>query len=169
MYQALIGLTMAGTSATDTTQNTTGNAYILKRTAFHKNLTGGFGGTNDVWGTTSSLATNFDAITGFEPWLSTAGWNYFGNGANQVFSGATSGTDYLRSCVGIGAISGMSATGTNQFGNDGNYQYGVANQVPLAAGYWHSAAGAGVFYRGWDYFRSGVSSVIGFRCAAYGS
>ena len=170
MYQALIGLTMAGTSATDTTQNTTGNAYVLKRTAAHRVLTGGFGGTNDAWGTTSSLATNFDAISGFEPWTSTTEWVYFGNGATQVFSGATSGTDYLRSCCGIGALAGMSASGTNQFGNDGCYQYGRANQVPVASGYWNVAARAGAFYRHWSYYRSDVGSYeIGFRCSAYGS
>jgi hypothetical protein len=169
MYQVLIGLTMAGTSATDTAQNTTGNAYILKRTAYHKNLTGGFGGTNDAWGTTSSLATNFDLINGFEPWTSAIGWIYFGNGATQVFSGAMSGTDYLRSCVGIGATAGMSAAGTNQFGNDGCYQYGRANQVPLASGSWSVAAGAGVFCRYWSVSRSGVGSGVGFRASAYGS
>lgn len=169
MYQVLIGLTMAGTSATDTTQNTTGNAYVLKRTALHKNLTGGWGGTTDAWGSTSSLTTNFDAITGFEPWAGATGLDYFGNGTAQVFSGATSGTDYLRSCSGIANLAGMSAAGTNQFGNDGNYRYGIANQVPLAAGDWNSAASAGVFYRYWFRTRSTDSVYIGFRASAYGS
>jgi hypothetical protein len=169
MLQVLIGLTMAGTSATDTTQVTTGNAYILKRSAFHKNLTGGFGGANDAWGTTSSLATNFDLIAGFEPWIATTNWNYFGNGANQVFSGALSGTDYLRSCVGIAALTGMSSTGTNQFGNDGNHRNGRANQVPLASGDWAINATTGIFYRDWRYGRSASFAAYGFRSAAYGS
>lgn len=169
MYQVLLGVTMAGTSATDTAQNTTGNAYVLKRSARHANLTGGFGGTNDAWGTTSSLATNFDLIDGFLPWTSTTGWEYFGNGSNQVFSSATSGTDYLRSCVGIANTTGMSAAGTNQFGADGNYRYGRANLFPYASGSWSIAANAGVFYRYWDFYRSNVSNSAGFRCAAYGN
>ena len=169
MYQALLGVTMAGTSATDATQNTTGNAYVLKRSARHANLTAGFGGTNDAWGTASSLATNFDLINGFLPWTSATGWEYFGNGSNQVFSGATSGTDYLRSCSGIANTTGMSAAGTNQFGADGNYRYGRANLFPSASGGWLDAASAGVFYRNWSNSRSLGSHGVGFRAAAYGN
>ena len=167
MLQALIGLTMAGTIATDATQNTTGNAYILKRSADFAALTGGFGGTNDAWGTTSSLATNFDLINGFEPWLGATGWIHYGNGSNAVFSNATSGTDYLRKCSGIPLLTGTSAAGTSQFGNDGCYKYGIANQVPLASGLWNSAAHAGAFCRVWDVRRSYSGDGSGFRCAAY--
>jgi len=167
MWQALIGVTMAGASGTDTTAITTGTAYVLKRTADFGALTGGFGGANDAWGTDASLATNFDAITGFEPWLGTTGWIYFGNGSNAVFSNATSGTDYLRTCAGIPLLAGTNATGTSQFGNDGCYQYGRANQVPIAAGNWGNAANAGAFYRNWGYNRSDDNNFYGFRCAAY--
>lgn len=169
MFQALLGLTQAGTSATDTVANTTGNAYLLKRSIRHSTLTGGFGGTNDAWGTTASLATNFDLVPGFLPWTSTTGVNYFGSGANQVFSGATSGTDYLRSCTGVALQTGMDATGTNQFGNDYNYRYSVANLFPMASGYWSSAADAGMFLRSWNYYRSYGRNYVGFRSSAYGS
>lgn len=169
MWQVMLGVTMAGTSATDTTQNTTGNAYVLKTSVALSALTGGYGGANDAWGSTSNLATNYDAITGFLPWTSTTEWNYFGSGSNQVFSGATSGTDYLRSCSGIAIQTGMDATGTALFGNDGNYRYGTANLFPLASGIWVDGAQAGVFHRFWLYFRSGVDLTIGFRAAAYGS
>lgn len=167
MWQVMIGLTMAGTSATDTTAITSGNAYLLKTTADFAALTGGFGGAHDAWGTTSSLTTDFDLITGFEPWLGTTGWIYFGNGANAVFSSATSGTDYLRTAAGIPLLTGTNATGTSQFGNDGCYQYGRANQVPLAAGLWVNAAGAGAFSRYWGGSRSYAYNDYGFRCAAY--
>jgi len=169
MYQALLGLTQAGVSATDTAANTTGTAFVLKRSAKHSALTGGFGAATDAWGTAANLATNYDSITGFLPWLATTGQNYFGNGANQVFSGATTGTDYLRSCCGIGALTGMSATGTSQFGSDGNYQYGRANLFPLASGNWNNAGSAGVFYRNWSYIRSNGGSSVGFRASAYGN
>jgi len=169
MYQVLLGVTMAGTSATDTTAITTGDAYVLKRSARHANLTGGFGGTTDAWGTTSSLTTNYDLINGFLPWKSATGWEYFGNGSNQVFSGATSGTDYLRSCSGIANTTGMSAAGTNQFGADGNYRYGRANLFPVASGVWDGAAGAGVFCRLWSRSRSNGFVDVGFRATAYGN
>ena len=169
MYQVMLGITQAGTSATDTTAITTGDAYLMKTSVALSSLTGGFGGTNDAWGTTSSLATNFDLINGFLPWTSATGWEYFGNGSNQVFSGATSGTDYLRSCAGIANTTGMSAAGTNQFGADGNYRYGRANLFPYASGVWGSAAVAGVFFRNWYLYRSDDYGVAGFRCAAYGN
>lgn len=168
MWQVMLGVTMAGTSATSTTQNTTGTSYVLKTSVALSSLTGGHGGSTDAWGTTSSLPTNYDAITGFLPWTSTAGWNYFGSGSNQVFSGATSGTDYLRSCSGIAIQTSMDATGTAQFGNDGNFRYGVANLFPIASGRWDTGSGAGVFSRIWYYVRSYDSSDVGFRSSAYG-
>lgn len=168
MWQVVLGVTMAGTSATDTTQNTTGTAYVLKSSVALSTLTGGYGGTNDAWGSTSSLATNYDAITGFLPWTSTTGWNYFGSGTNQVFSGATSGTDYLRSCSGIAIQSGMDATGTDLFGRDGNVRYGTANLFPFASGYWFYGSKAGVFFRFWYYYRSFDGNNVGFRASAYG-
>jgi hypothetical protein len=169
MYQVMLGLTMTGTSATDTAAITTGNAYVLKSSVALASLTGGFGGATDAWGTTSSLAATHDLINGFLPWTSTTGWEYFGNGSNQVFSGATSGTDYLRSCSGIANTTGMSAAGTNQFGADGNYRYGRANLFPYASGFWYSAASAGVFCRYWDSSRSSDDIGAGFRAAAYGN
>lgn len=169
IYQVMLGVTMAGTSATSLTANTTGTAYVLKSSVALSTLTGGYGGTNDAWGSTSNLATNYDAITGFLPWTSTTGSNYFGSGANQVFSGATSGTDYLRSCSGIASQTAMDATGTALFGNDGNYRYGRANLVPVASGRWSDGSGAGVFCRDWDRFRSDAGYYFGFRAGAYGS
>ena len=169
MWQVMLGVTQAGTSATDTTAITTGTAYVLNTSTALSSLTGGYGGTNDAWGSTSTLTTNYTAITGFLPWTSTTGWNYFGSGSNQVFSGATSGTDYLRSCSGIALTTGMDATGTAQFGNDGSYRYGTANLFPFASGRWGFAAGAGVFVRFWVYVRSNVVYDVGFRACAYGS
>lgn len=169
MYQVMLGLTQAGANATDSTQITTGDAYTLKRSVALASLTGGYGGSTDAWGTASNLATNYDLTTGFLPWGATTGWNYFGNGSTGVFSSATSGTDYLRSCAGIGATAGMSATGTAQFGTDGNYQYGRTNLFPIASGVWNIASSAGVFCRNWSGYRSNSNSVYGFRAAAYGS
>jgi len=169
MWQVMLGVTMAGTSATDTTQNTTGTAYVLNTSVALSSLTGGYGGSTDAWGSTANLTTNYTAITGFLPWTSTTGWNYFGSGTNQVFSGATSGTDYLRSCSGIAIQTGMDATGTALFGNDGNYQYGRANLFPMASGYWIYGTVAGVFHRLWNGYRSRDVNNVGFRASAYGS
>jgi hypothetical protein len=169
LYQVMLGITNAGTSATDTTQKTDGNAYVLKTSVALSSLTHGWNGTNDAWGDTTNLATKYDLETGLFPWGATTGWTYFGSGSNQVFSGATSGISWKRTACGIqNATSGADATGTSQFGNDGCYQYNRANLFALSAAYWDSAANAGVFYRGWSGGRSYGDSGVGFRAGCYG-
>lgn len=170
LYQVMLGITNAGANATDTTQKTDGNAYVLKTSVALSSLTYGWNGTNDAWGDTTNLATKYDLETGLFPWGATTGWTYFGSGSNQVFSGATSGISWKRTACGIqNATSGADATGTSQFGNDGCYQYNRANLFALSAAYWVYAAFAGVFYRDWYGSRSYGGSDVGFRAGAYGS
>jgi hypothetical protein len=170
MYQVMLGLTDFGTSATDTTQHANGNVYLLKTSVALSSLTSGWDGSTDAWGNTTSLATKYDAISGLLPWGSTTGWLYMGNGSNRVLDPATSGTGYQRTSCGIPQdTNALSAAGTNQYGNDGQYQYNIANLFPLASGYWSTAASAGVFYRSWDSGRSNDYGSFGFRAAAYGA
>ncbi len=170
LYQVMLGITNAGANATDTTQKTDGNAYVLKTSVALSSLTYGWNGTNDAWGDATNLATKYDLETGLFPWGATTGWTYFGSGSNQVFSGATSGISWKRTACGIqNATSGADATGTSQFGNDGCYQYNRANLFALSAASWNNAASAGVFYRNWSNSRSDGSNYVGFRAGAYGS
>ena len=170
LYQVMLGITNAGTSATDTTQKTDGNAYVLKTSVALSSLTYGWNGTNDAWGDTTNLATKYDLETGLFPWGATTGVTYFGSGSNQVFSGATSGISWKRTACGIqNATSGADATGTSQFGNDGCNQYNRANLFALSASTWNYAASAGVFYRSWGSGRSYDAYSCGFRAGAYGS
>ena len=170
MWQVMLGVTSPGSSATDSAVIANGGAYVLKRSIALASLTGGFGGANDAWGTASNLAANYDYVSDLFPWESGTGWVYFGNGSNNVFSGATSGSSYLRTACGVqDTVNGASASGTNQFGNDGCYQYNLANQFPVGSAYWHSGSLAGVFYRYWNGVRSYDISSVGFRAAAYGS
>jgi hypothetical protein len=169
IWQAVLGITTAGANATDTAQTTSGDAYVLKSSVSLSSLTSGFGGATDAWGTGANLSANYDYYAGFQPWLGTTDWERFGNGANQVFSGALNGVDYLRSCSGIALPTGMSAAGTPLFGEDGNYRYGRANLFPLASGGWDNGAYSGVFCRARYYSRSDVHISLGFRACAYGS
>lgn len=170
MYQVMLGITNAGASATDATQVANGNAYVLKRSVSLSYLTGGWNGANDAWGDATNLATKYDFVSGIFPWGSAAGAVYFGNGSNQVFSGAASGVSYNRTACGIqDTTDGTSASGTNQFGTDYCNRYNRANLFPVAAGNWNLAASAGVFSRNWDGYRSGSGGSVGFRAAAYGS
>ena len=169
MWQVMLGITNAGTSATDSSAITNGNAYVLKRNVSLSSLTAGWNGTNDAWGDATNLATKYDLVSGLFPWGSATGWTRFGNGVNQVFSGAASGVSYSRTACGIqDTTNGASATGTNQFGADGCQQYNRANLFPMAAGYFGDAERSGMFCRHWNYYRSLGGDYIGFRAAAYG-
>jgi hypothetical protein len=171
----MLGITAAGTTATDTSNISTGDQYVLKHSATHASLTGGWGGATDAWGTASSLLNNYDLITGFM--IRPDGMNfYFGNGSNGVFAAdiatssavaSTAKTNYLKTCSGYPLSTGESATGTNQYGADQSYHYTISNQVPMGSGGWNASAAAGVFYRSWDYYRSGDYNSVGFRVAAY--
>jgi len=169
IWQTVLGITQPGTSATDATQLTTGDAYVLKSSVALSSLTSGFGGATDAWGTGANLAVNYDLFAGFFPWGATTDWERFGNGANQVFSGSLSGADYLRSCSGIALSGGTSSAGTPTFGEDGNYRYSRANLFPLASGGWGDGTHSGVSCRYWRSFRTYGGSDGGFRACAYGS
>jgi len=170
MYQVMLGLTDFGTSATDTTQHTNGNVYLLKTSVALSSLTAGWDGATDAWGNTTSLATKYDAVAGLLPWEATTGWLYMGNGTNRVLDPATSGAGYQRTSCGIPQdTSALSAGGTNLYGNDGQYQYNRANLFPIASGNWSTAATAGVFYRSWNSYRSIDLNNYGFRASAYGA
>lgn len=170
MWQVALGITDFGTSGTDTTQHANGNVYVLKESVALASLTAGWDGATDAWGNTTSLATKYDAVSGLFPWGSTTGDVLFGNGANQVFSGATSGTSYLRTACGVqDTTAGASATGTDLFGKDYCYQYNLANLFVRCSGGCYDDANAGVFSRFWLSYRSYGSADSGFRAAAFGS
>lgn len=168
VFQVLLGLTQAGSSATASSQVKSGDAYILKTSSKLADLTPGWGGATDAWGTGANLSSRYDLISGFLPWGAEIGFVHFGNGSNQVFSPEVAGTDYLRTCAGIASITGYSVGGTNLYGSDGNYSYTAENLVSIAAGRWDYAIYAGAFFRHWNYHRSTAKFDIGFRAAAYG-
>ena len=170
IVQVMLGITNAGANATDTTQKTNGNAYVLKTSIALSSLTYDWNGTNDAWGDDTNLANKYDLETDLFPWGATTGWTKFGSGSNQVFSGATSGISWKRTACGIqNATSGADATGTNQFGNDACFQYNCANLVALSASSSYGAADAGVFYRYWGSSKTSGNTTFGFRAGAYGS
>lgn len=170
IWQVMLGITNPGSSATGTTQQANGNAYVLKTSVALSSLTHGWNGTNDAWGDATNLAAKYDSVTALFPWGSSTGWTFFGNGGTEVFSGATSGISYQRTACGIqNTTGGTSAAGTTQYGNDGCFQYNLANLFALSAASWSSVSDAGVFCRLWYNDRSDGLNYAGFRAAAYGS
>lgn len=169
MYQVALGITSPGTSATSGSAISNGNSYVLKESVAIADLTNGFGGATDAWGTDANLAANYEQETGILPWGSATTSVYFGNGANQVFSPDTSGQGWLKTAIGIqDSNASMSAAGTNLFGQDLCQQRNVQNMFVLCGGNWSNGSGAGVFYRNWNNYRSNSGYSGGFRAAAYG-
>lgn len=166
LFQVMLGITTAGTSATDTTQNKTNNAYVWKRSTKFSTITGGWNGATDAWGTASSLANNYDFVTGIFNNYAMNGQRV-GNGTNGSFSSAVSGTDWLKTCCGITTSNGYSSNGTNTFGVDYYYEYNYANMFPLCSYTWNNSTNAGVWSRTFYYYRSSINSYVGFRAAAY--
>jgi methionine-rich copper-binding protein CopC len=160
--QAMLGITQPSSGLT------TGTAWVLKRSKTLASLTSGEGGVTDAWGTTTSLANNYDEVSGIFPWGSNSGLVKFGNGSNEVFSGAVNGVSYHRTSCGIqDTTNGTSATGTNLFGNDYCFYNNTANLFPASSSDWFNPLG-GVFFRDWSGYRSQIWIICSFRCAAYG-
>lgn len=171
MWEASLGVTAPGASATASGQIASGDAYILKESVALADLLSGWtqggvsGDANNAWGDATHLATLYDAKTAFFPWGATTNWYRFGNGANQVFSGDLSGDDYLRACCGIGLETGMSAGGSNLFGTDGCYRYNRDNLFPLSCALWSDTSFAGVSARHWYPWRGGSGSGTSARAS----
>lgn len=92
----------------------------------------------------------------------TQGWINIGNGVEQVFDFTTDTTSLaLRaSAAGIPLATGVSAGGTNTFG-DGFYRYWRTNMLPLVGGDWRHGFYAGVFARSVNTASSPSADAVG--------
>lgn len=170
MWQPALGITNPGTTSTDNTQITNGNAYVLKQSVKLASLTHGWNGATDAWQALANITSLYDLHTGILPWGSDIDWVRFGNGSNQVFSESTSGINWLRTACGVQRdTNATSSSGTNLFGVDGCYRYNRSNMFVHCSGNWGYGTNAGVFYRGWIDVRSSDRATCGFRAAAFGS
>lgn len=107
------------------------------RTIVNDSITAGAGGAYDVnlYDVIDISDVVFDATT-----------TYFGNGTNQVFAMSTDrlSAAYKRTMFGIPAATGVSATGTTDFGNDGFYRNLVDQMACIRGGRWANSSVAGV-------------------------
>lgn len=145
-----------------------GNFFILKNSVRMAELTGGYTLATDAWGA-AGVAANYDPL---DMVLKTTYPNNgygqaYGVDGQRTFSGATSGTEWLKSCAGIPLEDGVSPSGTNIFGNDYYYQAIVNQMCPIRGGYWSSGAGAGVWAVHWSTARGNSSTGVGVALALY--
>jgi hypothetical protein len=167
LFDCALGITAPGTSATSTTAITNDTIYVLKESVALASLTAGWDGSTDAWGNTTHLSTLYDSVTSPHALGSPTGWVYWGNGSNQVIDGASSGAAWSTAGFIPKDNNATSATGTNQFGNDGLYRYNRHNMFPIAGGNWANAANAGVFYRIFSNYRSIDNINVAPRASAY--
>ena len=146
----------------------TGTFYVAKESVRMSDFTGGNTLATDHWGATGVAAMmepiNFPLVAA--PGGTRVELRY-GNGANQVFSGAVSGDGWLLTCCGIPLATGLSSAGTDLFGEDYFYQY-VRNELcVLAGGGWSHGSRAGAWARHWFHHRTSADVAIGARAACY--
>jgi hypothetical protein len=165
-----LGITNYGTSDTDTASYTNGNGYALKPSVAIGDLTAGWDSGNAAWGNTTHLATLYDSVSNLFPWTTETDYYYLGNGTNQVFSAATSGTNWLRTCAGLPKdMDAFSAQGTALFGKDSLFLSNKANLFVRFNGFWGGLENAGVFCSFYNIGRASKGLTLGFRCGLYGA
>ena len=86
-WEFCLGVTTSGTSATQGQTVVTNNKiYLLKPIVKMKDLTNGFGGPTDAWGTAVNLLENYDEFDTTDHFvLTTSRTWYWGNGNNQMY------------------------------------------------------------------------------------
>ena len=86
-WEFCLGVTTSGTSATQGQTVVANNKiYLLKPTVKIKDLTNGFGGATDAWGTAVNLLENYDEFDTTDHFvLTTSRTWYWGNGNNQMY------------------------------------------------------------------------------------
>lgn len=146
-----------------------GSFFAAKESTRMRDFTSGTTLATDHWGAVG-VAAMMEALA--LPLVAAAGGSpmdqKFGNAANQVLSGDTSGPGYV--LTGIGhpkGVNGMSTTGIDLFGKDQVYQYFRDQLCVCSGGSWYNGSGAGVFAGLLSNTRSSANSGVGLRCACY--
>ncbi|MBE0498587.1 MAG: hypothetical protein IBX43_05020 [Campylobacterales bacterium] len=128
------------------------------RTIKNDSITAGAGGAYDInlYDVIDISDVVFDATT-----------TYFGNGTNQVFAMSTdrASVAYKRTAFGIPTATGVSATGTTEFGNDGLYRNLVDQVACLRGGHWTPSSGAGVSAMTLNNTRTSSNDSVGGRAS----
>lgn len=97
------------------------------------------------------------------------GWTYLGNASNQVFGFSTDRNtdDYKRTSFGIPLETGVSGSGTTEFGNDGLYRYLRNEMACMVGGHWSDSSNAGAFAMTLSVDRTNASDFTGGRASVY--
>ena len=139
--------------------------YVLNTAAtMHLMTSGDNAVSTDFWGALgiaawyTALGATYDALT-----ASSTVKNI--GSTTQVFDASTSGLGWEATGAGIPLVGGVG--GTNQFGNDGLWDYRPGAMCPVSGGYWYGGSNAGVWALVLYDTRTSSSDSVGFRSASY--
>lgn len=119
--------------------------------------------------TVAYTVSNYDVIDISDLVYDNSGWSYLGNGTNPVFGFSTDRTSvtYKRTMAGIPLATGVSGSGTTQFGNDGLYKY-LRNEMACGVGGdWGYSSDAGADAMSLGGGRASSDDSVGGRASLY--
>lgn len=168
-WEYCLGLTTAGTSESQGQTAVTNNVlYVMKKSMKLADITSGFGGETDAWGTTYTLQASHDAIT-VDYTLTTSRSTNWGNGTNPVFTDPSTEEG--------NALFGVLPRNDNAVGSGSNFiGKSLVYTSPCTqnlAFYVHgenvnsSSSAQNAFARAFSLWRVCSSDGLGFRVAGY--
>lgn len=140
------------------------NFYLLKTSADVNALTSGNTLATDAWGAAGIAALYDNLGATYESLTASNTFKTFGS-AVQVLSNATTGTAWAAAGAGIPLLAGTG--GSNQFGNDGLWDYRPNELCVISGGAWHDGGAAGVWALLLANVRSHAYGYVGFRAASF--
>ena len=175
-WEFCLGVTTSGTSATQGQTVVTNNKiYLLKPTVKIKDLTNGFGGPTDAWGTTANLLENYDEFDTTDHFvLTTSRTWYWGNGNNQMYiSPVKNGVLDTKARDSFMLIpnteQSVSNSANTMMGACLSYTNPCTQNLALYVRGQNVSAGGkeNVFSRNFSHWRVHSYDVYSFRCGAY--
>lgn len=153
LWEIELGMTSDGT-----------NFYLLKPSVDVATITSGASLATDAWGAAGiaamydSLGASYESVAGSET------VKLYGAAA-QVLSAATSGTAWAAAGAGIPLLAGVG--GSNQYGQDGIWDWRVNQLCVISGGAWTGGGTAGVWALSLDTVRGSSHLSVGLRAASY--
>ena len=175
-WEFCLGVTTPGSSGTQGQTAVSNNKiYLLKPTVKIKDLTSGFGGSTDAWGTAANLLENYDEFDTTDHFVLTSSrtW-YWGNGNNQMYiSPVRNGELDTKARDSFMLIpnseQSVSSAANTMMGNCTSYTNPCAQNLAMYVHGQNVSAGGSenVFSRDFNYWRARSYTAYSFRCGAY--
>ena len=146
---------------------TKGTWYATDTDVAMASYTSGTTLATDHWGATGIAATMSPLAMEFATTYPNNGFAQRFGGSGATFAGAASGAGWHLDGLGLPQDTGISTSGTNQYGQDYYYQYVRDQLCVISGGGWVNTSVAGVWGAYLSNTRTDAYSYVGFRAASY--